>query len=156
MSRWHGYITGSLPGPAWRRWPGRHTHQDSYNSTRLVGAVSTDVCCEPSECCAIMRLSAFYSRRVRLTRFAWNLAPWLAGSRSWCSQHGGRLTDVKSWIYLHCAKKLYYISYTKLLHMDSMDINIIVENYHNIVFDIYHYKLNKCCHSALAKTMCQK
>ena len=94
--------------------------------------------------------------------FAWPGSPgirppdWL-GHRSWPSQHGGRhsqnwLTEVKTWIYTHSAAKLYYILYTKLLDMDSMDINIIGENYRDLVFDIYHYELTKCWHSALAKT----
>ena len=65
-----------LKAVAWKA----HSPGLLYNNT--VGRCSvTDFRCEPSECRAIMRLSAFYSARVRLTRFARNPASWLAGSQ---------------------------------------------------------------------------
>ena len=74
-----------------------------------------DFRCQPSECRAIMRLSAFYSDRVSLTRFAHNPAPYLLGHRSWPSQHGSRhsqnlLTEAKSWIYI----VILYLIYTTI------------------------------------------
>ena len=57
-----------------------HSPRLLYNNT--VGRCSvTDLRCKPSECRAIMRLLAFYSNQVRLTRFARNPVSWLAGSQ---------------------------------------------------------------------------
>ena len=153
MLKWHWWIIGSLPGPALRLWLRRHAHQNCVNSTQVAGALPRTLGAN-----SIMQLSAFYSEQVCLTWFTRNPAPWLAGSQvmtqpTWRPvfpnlAHGGE-------IYSHCAKKLDFILYTKLLDMDSMDI-YIVENYRDLVFEIYHYKLTKCWNSALAKTLCPK
>ena len=107
------YRVPSMPRPKAVAWKA-HSPGLLYNNT--VGRCSvTDFRCEPSECRAIVRLSAFYSARVRLTRFARNPASWLAGSEvmtqpTWRPAfpkfaHGGEIVN----IYAQCWEIILYI-----------------------------------------------
>ena len=108
------YRVSSRPHPKAVAWKA-HSPRLLYNNT--VGRCSvTDFRCEPSECHAIMRLSAFYSDQVRLTRFARNPASWLAGSQ---------VMTQPTWL----------LAFPKLTHRDEI-VNIFAQCWEIILYII--------------------